>query len=539
MATICTTPFEGQQAGTSGLRKQVVVFSQPHYLENYIQSVFDCLPLHHNNLLIVGGDGRYLNDHALQIILRMAAANKIGAVMVGRNGWLSTPAASHLVRKYNARAALVLTASHNPGGRSGDFGIKLNLSNGGAAPESLTQKIYEQTKRIEQYQISESQVPALDQLGRHQLDSLHIEIIDPVADYTSLMQSLFDFDAIHKLSKSGFRMLFDGLSGIGGPYAKEILVNQLRFPETCLQGATPLNDFGGQNPDPNPVYAGRFHMSMMKTYAPDFGAAVDSDADRHMIMGRGFAVTPSDSIAVLAEHMHLAPGYARGIAGLARSIATSRAIDRVANAAKLPLYETPTGWKYFCSLLDAGRVTLCGEESSGASSNHIREKDGIWAVLLWLNVLARTNRTVADLVRAHWDRFGRTYYERHDYEDVDAEPAISIYNRLLNRLPTIRSRSTPFGALQQATEFEYEDPVTGALSPNQGIRLHFDSGARLVLRLSGTGTNGKTLRIYGERHDARQINRNPSEVLEPMMSWFDQAASISTISRRLSPSAIT
>ncbi len=539
MATVRTTPFEGQQAGTSGLRKKVSVFSQPKYLENYLQSVFDCLPPHRNNLLVVGGDGRYFNDIAIKTILRMAAANGVNSVLVGQHGWLSTPATSHLVRKFNARAALVLTASHNPGGPSGDFGIKLNLPNGGAAPEQLTQKIYERTRTIETFNITESAAPPLDRLGRHQIDSMHIDVIDPVSDYLSLMQSLFDFDAIHALGQSGFRMVFDCLHGVTGPYARSIFVNSLSFPESSLLGATPLPDFAGQNPDPNPVYAGRFFQTMMKTYAPDFGAASDSDGDRHMIMGRGTLVTPSDSLAILAQHIHIAPGYMRGIAGVARSIATSQALDRVAAALKIPHYETPTGWKYFCNLLDAGHITLCGEESSGASSNHIREKDGIWAVLLWLNILARTRKTVSQLLVDHWNRFGRTYYQRRDYEELDEDHCNDLYTRLRSRLPLLSARATPIGDITSAADFDYEDPVNGQQSCQQGIRIAFADGSRIVLRLSGTGTVGKTLRLYGERHDATRFDRNIHEFLEPMMDWLDAAAGISAITRQSSPTITT
>jgi phosphoglucomutase len=512
MATIGTTPFEGQQAGTSGLRKRVTIFSQPNYLENYVQSVFDCLPKHHNNTLVIGGDGRFFNEHALPIVLRMAAANQIAKAIVGQHGWLSTPAASQLVRKNQARAAIILTASHNPGGRSGDFGIKLNLSNGGAADEQLTGNIYNRTREIREFAISDDAVPPLDRIGNFTLESMRVEVVDPVAEYAALMQS---------------------------PYVHELFVKQLGFPESAILGTPPLPDFGGGYPDPNPTHATRLHHAMMRTYAPDFGAALDSDADRHMVMGRGIYVTPSDSLALLAEYMHLAPGYSRGLKGVARSIATSSAVDRVARATGVAVYETPTGWKYFCNLLDSRQVNLCGEESAGAGSDHIREKDGIWAILLWLNILARSNRSLPDLLLQHWQRFGRTYYERRDYEEIEEADALKIYSRLSERLPQIAGRSSPVGDVREATEFNYEDPVTGAISLHQGIKLRFDNGARLVMRISGTGTTGRTLRIYGERHDPRQFDRMSVDVLEPLMVWFDQIAGISTISKRLSPSVVS
>ena len=539
MAIISTTPFTGQMPGTSGLRKRVSVFAQQHYLENYLQAVFECLPPHENNLLVVGGDGRFHNDVALKTVLRMAAAHGFGRCIVGRNGLLSTPAISYLVRKHGARAAIVLTASHNPGGVNGDFGVKLNLPNGGPASEKMVQRIYEKTVGIRTYAIADTGAPALNRVGVTSLDGMAIEIVDPAADYLALMQRLVDFDAIAMLAKSGFSLLYDGLHGVTGPYAKAIFVETLGFPPSSLTGCTPLPDFGGQIPDPNPDCAGRFHLAMMGEHSADFGAACDSDGDRHMIMGRKIYVTPSDSLALLAQHMQVAPAYAGGLAGVARSIGTSTAVDRVAHSLGVQCYETPTGWRYFGNLLESGRISLCGEESSGASSHHIREKDGIWAVLLWLNILARTKKSVAQLLNEHWMRFGRTYYERRDYEEVDEGPCITLLSKLRGRLGGLTGRSTTLGPILFANEFSYHDVVDDSVSHQQGIQLRFGAGARLVVRLSGTGTSGATLRLYGERYDGTRFDRSRSEFLESLFDLADQIMGVSALTRRFEPTLVT
>ncbi len=538
MAIVSTTPFSGQLPGTSGLRKKVSIFAQSGYAENYIQSVFDCIPKNGNPVLVLGGDGRYLTDVVVNTVLRMAAANGFELTVVGQNGWLSTPAASHLVCKCNARCGILLTASHNPGGRDGDFGIKLIVANGGPAPVALTTAIHAKTKSITSYDIVDETNLDLNTLGTFQLGNMTVKVIDPVSSYVTLMQSLFDFDAIMDLAKSGFSLKFDGLSGISGPYAKKIFVDLLGFPASSLVGCTPLPDFGGQNPDPNPIYANRFYNEMMRG-AADFGAASDSDADRHMIMGRGVFVTPSDSLAILASHMSKAPGYCNGAVGVARSLGTSSAVDRVARHLNIPCFETPTGWKHFNSLLDRGFVNLCGEESYGASSNHAREKDGIWAILLWLNILAVTRSSVRQLMSEHWQSFGRTYYERRDYEELDETACLDLMKRLRHRLATLEGRATKLGEITLADEFAYHNVMDGTIATRQGMRLCFALGARVILRLSGTGTVGATLRIYGERYDASRFDRSTSEFLEPLFDILDQIAGISAITRKFEPTLVT
>ncbi len=539
MTIFSTTPFAGQRPGTSGLRKKVSVFAQPHYTENYLQAVFESLPAHDNNVLIVGCDGRYHCDVVIGLVLRMAAANGIERCIVGLNGWLSTPAASHLVRTNNARGAIILTASHNPGGATGDFGIKLNLSNGGPAPQDITERIYLRTQNIEKFSISDSVAPRFDAVGISMLETMVVETVDAVHAYVSLMQSIFDFDQISSLAKSGFRLTFDGMNGVSGPYAETLFVKALGFPDDSVIGKVPLPDFGGLNPDPNPVHAQRLFSSMMRQTGADFGAASDSDGDRHMIMGQGFYVTPSDSLAIMAQHMHLAPGYAGGISGVARSLGTSSAVDRVARKLRIPCFETPTGWRYFGNLLDAGLITLCGEESSGASSNHIREKDGLWAILLWLNILAVKRIPVAEIVGQQWKQFGRTYYERRDYEEVDEGACATMLDKLRSRLNRISGRGTVLGAVTLADDFTYQDVVDGTVSSRQGIRFCFEAGGRVVLRLSGTGTTGATLRVYGERHDPVNFTRPVAEFLEPVFDLVDQIAGVSVFTKRYEPTLVT
>jgi phosphoglucomutase len=539
MATVQTRPFANQKPGTSGLRKKSQEFLRQNYTENYLQSIFDCIPIAMRRVLIIGGDGRYPGIAITKIAIRMAAANGFSTIIVGRDGLLSTPATSHLVRKLSATAALVFTASHNPGGPDGDFGVKLNLSNGGPASDAFVQKIHCRTQIIESYLISEHEVPPLSVLGTHAYDGAALTVIDPVSDYIYLMEKLFDFDRIAALRKSGFRILFDGLNGVSGPYAQELFVNRLGFAEECLVRTTPLPDFGGYHPDPNPIYAERFYYSMMAQAAPDFGAACDSDADRHMIMGRHVFVTPSDSLAILAEHMHVAPGYKDGVHGVARSIGTSSAVDRLLRHRGLKLHETPTGWKYFGNLLEAGSITLCGEESSGAGSNHIREKDGIWAVLLWLSVIAAKKKSVGALLQDHWRQFGRTYYERRDYDDLNESACQGMIDKLRARLVTLKGRGTVLGAILEAKEFDYVDPVDGAIAERQGIVLKFASDARIVMRLSGTGTSGATLRVYSERHDHRVFDRDPSSYLEDVFNALDQVSGLTAMTKRIYPTMIS
>jgi len=507
--TIPTRPFSDQTPGTSGLRKRVSVFQQPGYLENFVQSIFDAAELPRGATLVVGGDGRYFNREAIQVVLKIAAANGIGRVLVGRGGILSTPAASCVIRERKADGGIILSASHNPGGPNGDFGVKYNMANGGPAPEQVTSAIAARTRSISQYTIVDAPDVPLDRDGEHKLGELRVSVIDPVADYADLMERLFDFNALRALFANGrFRMLFDAMHAVTGPYAHEVLERRLGAPNGTVMNGEPLQDFGGGHPDPNLTYAHDLVAAMQGKNAPEFGAASDGDGDRNMILGRDFFVTPSDSLAVLAANATLAPGYTRGLAGIARSMPTSAAVDQVAKQLGIGCYETPTGWKFFGNLLDAGRITLCGEESFGTGSDHVREKDGLWAVLFWLNVIARRGESVEQIVRAHWRDFGRNFYTRHDYEEVPSDAARAVMSRVAEQLGTLPGTTIAGRRVKTADDFAYHDPVDGSESEHQGLRILFDDGARIVYRLSGTGTSGATLRVYIEsfepdpsRHD--------------------------------------
>ncbi|HRD35628.1 MAG TPA: alpha-D-glucose phosphate-specific phosphoglucomutase [Rhodocyclaceae bacterium] len=504
IAHVATRPFADQRPGTSGLRKKVTVFQQPHYLENFVQSLFDTLPDLAGQTLVLGGDGRFHNRVAVQTILRMAAAHGVAHVMVGHGALLSTPAVSAVIRRRGAHGGIILSASHNPGGPDGDFGIKYNIGNGGPAPEKLTEAIHQRSLGIDRYAIATDTPDIdLDTLGTQHLGEMRVEVIDPVTDYAALMQALFDFDAMRAWFAAGHRMRFDAMSAVGGPYAKVIIEGMLGAPAGTVVNGEPLEDFGGHHPDPNPAHATGLIAAMSAPGAPDFGAASDGDADRNMILGRGFVVTPSDSLAVLAANARRVPGYRDGLAGIARSMPTSCAADAVAQALGIPCYETPTGWKFFGNLLDAGRATLCGEESYGTGSTHVREKDGLWAVLFWLNLLAVSGESVESLVRAHWARFGRHYYSRHDWEGIPTERADHLMAALRARLPDLAGHDCGAGLrITHADDFAYTDPVDGSVSARQGVRLRFDDGSRIVFRLSGTGTDGATLRVYLERYAA-------------------------------------
>jgi phosphoglucomutase len=539
--TVPTRPIEGQRPGTSGLRKKVAVFQTPGYLENFVQAIFDSLQGFEGKALVLGGDGRFYNDRAIQTIARMAAANGFGRILIGQRGLLSTPAASCVIRKHQAFGGIILSASHNPGGPDGDFGIKYNTHNGGPAPEGITEAIFAKTQEIDRYRILDAPDLDLDRLGTTELDGTNVEVIDPIADYLELMQRLFDFDRIRDLFGSGFRMRFDAMSAVTGPYAHAILERILGAPAGTVVHGDPKPDFGGHHPDPNPVYARDLIEAMMAPDAPDFGAASDGDGDRNMIVGRGTYVTPSDSLAVLAANAKLAPGYAKGLAGVARSMPTSRAVDRVAEALGIACYETPTGWKFFGNLLDAGMATLCGEESAGTGSDHVREKDGLWAVLLWLDILAARRAPVAEIMRDHWARHGRHYYSRHDYEEVDAEAAQRLVRDLRARLGGLAGEA--FGGLrvEKADDFAYHDPVDGSTSEHQGIRVLFEDGSRIVYRLSGTGTAGATLRVYLEAFepDPGKHAQEPQEALRPLIGVADAIAGIKKRTGRSAPSVIT
>jgi len=540
--SITSQPFTDQRPGTSGLRKKVRIFQTPHYLENFVQSIFDTRTDLENGTLVLGGDGRYYNRPAVQTIIRMAAANGVAKIIVGQGGLLSTPAASCIIRKYRANGGIILSASHNPGGPDGDFGIKFNTANGGPAPETITEAIFARTREITGYRTLDSQDLDLDSIGSFKLRETRVEIIDPVTDYAALMESLFDFGRIHQLFNSGlFRMRFDAMHAITGPYARHILEDMLGAePGTVINGE-PKEDFGGGHPDPNLAHAQELVALASGRNAVDFAAASDGDGDRNMILGRNFFVTPSDSLAVMAANAHYIKGYAGGINGVARSMPTSQAVDRVAEALGLHCYETPTGWKFFGNLLDAKRITLCGEESFGTGSDHVREKDGLWAVLFWLNLLAVRKKSVQEIVRAHWRRFGRNYYTRHDYEALDTDAANGLMTHLQSRLADLPGTTLDGYSVDYADNFSYTDPVDGSVSQNQGIRIGFTDGSRIVFRLSGTGTEGATLRIYLEAYepDPEKQDRETAVVMQPLIGIATGIAEIESRTGRKEPTVIT
>jgi phosphoglucomutase len=536
-----TKPYSDQRPGTSGLRKKVTVFQQPAYVENFVQAIFDTVEGREGSTLVIGGDGRFFNDAVVRIAVRMAAANGFARILVGQRGLLSTPAASCVIRKHKAIGGLVLSASHNPGGPDGDFGIKFNMSHGGPAPESFTEAVFKRASAIAEYRIVDGPDIDLDRIGETRIGDALVEVIDPVADYAELMERLVDFEAISGLFRSGFRMRFDALSAITGPYAKAILEGRLGAPAGTVVNGEPMPDFGGHHPDPNPVHAHHLMELMMGPDAPDFGAASDGDGDRNMIVAPGLFVTPSDSLAILTSHAHLAPGYAGGLAGVARSMPTSRAADRVAAKLGIAAYETPTGWKFFANLLDAGLITLCGEESAGTGSNHIREKDGLWAVLLWLNILAVTRKPADRIVRDHWAAFGRDYYARHDYEEIETEGANALMAHLRSRLAALPGQRLGGLTVEACDDFSYTDPVDSSVTPKQGVRVLFAEDARAVFRLSGTGTAGATLRVYLERFepDPARHGLPTAEVLAPVAQAANALAEIARFTGREAPSVIT
>ena len=540
--TVPTQPISGQRPGTSGLRKKVAVFQRSGYLENFVQAIFDSLEGFQGQTLVVGGDGRFYNDVAAQTIVRMAAANGFGRVLVGQRGILSTPAASCAIRKHGAFGGIILSASHNPGGPLGDFGIKYNTGNGGPATEKITEAIYANTLKVSRYLTVESPAIDLTKQGTTTVAGMKVEVIDAVADHADLLATLFDFGRIGALLRSGtFRMCFDAMHAVTGPTAHEIFINRLGAPAASVMNGVPLPDFGGGHPDPNPTYAEELIKVMFASDAPDFGAASDGDGDRNMIVGRRFIVTPSDSLAVLAANAHLVPGYAAGLKGVARSMPTSGAVDRVAQQLGIKCFETPTGWKFFGNLLDAGEVTLCGEESAGTGSDHVREKDGVWAVLFWLNILAVRGESVEAILRDHWQRFGRNYYSRHDYEGVDSTAANVLIAKLRDSLATLPGRAIAGATIATADDFGYNDPVDGSISSAQGIRIGLRDGSRIVYRLSGTGTEGATLRVYLERFepDADQHSVETQHALAGLITVADALAGIRALTGRSAPNVIT
>lgn len=538
---ITTQPIEGQKPGTSGLRKKTRVFMQPNFLENYVQSIFNGIGGVEKKTLVVGGDGRYFNNEAIDIILRMAAANGASQCIVGRDGILSTPAASHIIRKRKADGGLILSASHNPGGPEEDFGLKYNGPNGGPATETVTEKIFTQTLEINSYKIIENSSADLNTIGSSKIAGMNVLIIDPIEEYADLMAQLIDFKAISAMFQNGFRMCFDAMHAVTGPYAHEILEKRLGAPKGTVINGKPSPDFGGGHPDPNPVWAKELMDIMYAENAPDFGAASDGDGDRNMIVGRNCYVSPSDSLAVLADLAHFAPGYAKGLAGIARSMPTSAAADSVAKAKGIEIFETPTGWKFFGNLLDAGKATICGEESAGTGSNHVREKDGLWAVLMWLNILAVSKKSVSELIINHWETYGRNYYCRHDYEAVDSDVANELMNVLRDKLSSLKGRTEAGMTVTNADEFSYDDPVDGSYSKNQGIRIFFEGGGRAVFRLSGTGTQGATIRVYLEQLETNpsSLQNNPHEALSKIAQAANILSELSLRTGRNKPDVIT
>lgn len=537
-----TTPFEGQRPGTSGLRKKVTVFEQPRYLENFVQSVFNSLEDFHGKMLVVGGDGRYFNRKAIQTIIKMAVANGFGELMIGKGGLLSTPATSCIIRKYQAFGGLILSASHNPGGPNADFGIKYNISNGGPAPEKVTEAIYANSQKIENYVIADTPDVDLDTVGEKILGETKIKIIDPVADYAEMMAKLFDFDLIKRLFQIGkFKMRYDAMNAVTGPYAKYILEGVLKAPEGTVVNAVPKEDFGGLHPDPNLVYAHTLVEEMFSDNGPDFGAASDGDGDRNMILGHKFYVNPSDSLAVIVANFWNAPGYDRGLTGVARSMPTSQAVDRVARGMGMSCYETPTGWKFFGNLLDANKATICGEESFGTGSNHVREKDGLWAVLYWLNIIAATNMSVEEIVKAHWKKYGRNYYSRHDYEGVDGAVAKAMMDDMTARAESEVGKFYGDYEVETFDNFTYVDPVDKSVSKNQGVRVLFKDGSRIVFRLSGTGTQGATVRVYIEKYEPNVAKHDldPQVALADLIEIAETISGVKAKTGRKKPDVIT
>ena len=541
MPTVATTPFDDQKPGTSGLRKRVTRFQEAHYLENFVQSVFDSIDVPADGLLVVGGDGRFHNDVAIRTILRMAAASGVGRVMVGQGGIFSTPAVSHAIRKHGAFGGIILSASHNPGGPDGDFGIKYNGANGGPAPERLTDAIFARSREIGEYRIADEAEVDLDRLGTCRVGAMAVEIVDPVGDYATLMEELFDFAAIRALFDRGFRFRFDAMHAVTGPYAKRIFGEMLGAPAEALMNCEPSPSFGGGHPDPNRVHARHLFDLTADEDGVDLACASDGDGDRNLIVGKRCFVAPSDSLAALAANLHLCPGYPNGLTGVARSMPTSGAVDRVAAAKGVECFETPTGWKFFGNLLDAGRINICGEESAGTGSDHVREKDGLWAVLAWLNILAVREEGVLAIMQDHWATYGRNYYVRHDYEEVDAQAAAKLMDGLRAQLPELEGRQMRGGTITAADEFTYDDPTDGSRSEGQGLRILYEDGSRLIFRLSGTGTVGATIRLYLERYESRtgDLAQGIDDALAPLVADAEQLAGLRAATGKMGPDVVT
>lgn len=539
ITNVTTAPIDGQKPGTSGLRKKTKVFMQTHYLENFVQSIFDSIGGVAGKTLVVGGDGRFFNDKATETILRMMAAQGADKAIIGQGALLSTPAASHLIRLNKTDGGIILSASHNPGGLDEDFGIKFNMPNGGPAPESVTDAMFARTKTLDAYQIWEGDKIDLTTIATTKLGTMEIEVTDPVDAYADLMQSLFDFPAIKAMIAGGKTLRFDAMNAITGPYGRRMLEDVLGAAAGTVVHGTPLPDFGGMHPDPNPTWAHELMAEMMGDTPPDFGAASDGDGDRNMIVGPKCYVSPSDSLAVIAANAHHAPGYKDGLKGVARSMPTSAAVDRVAAARGMECYETPTGWKFFGNLMDDGRVSLCGEESFGTGSDHVREKDGVWAILMWLNIMAATGKSIPELMKDHWAEFGRNYYTRHDFEAVDTDQANAMVTALRDAITGLKGQS--FGALtvDWADDYAYTDPVDGSVSKNQGIRVVFKGGSRFVVRLSGTGTTGATIRLYLEKLDTASFDQDPQAAVADVLSAAHEIMRLKEFTGREKPDVVT
>ncbi len=539
--TIATQAFSDQKPGTSGLRKKVKVFQQAHYLENFVQSIFDTLTLPEGAVLTLGGDGRFYNRTAIQTIIKMAAANGFSKVIVGQGGILSTPAASNVIRQYQTFGGIILSASHNPGGPNEDFGIKYNTANGGPAPEKITEAIFENSKQIQEYKIADIADIDIDTIGETLVNGFVVEVIDSVKDYADLMERMFDFDAIKTLLAGGFTLKFDAMHAVTGPYAKELFINRLGAAASSLMNCAVSEDFGGGHPDPNLTYAHDLVEIMYGEHAPDFGAASDGDGDRNMILGNHFFVTPSDSLALIAANAHLIPAYQAGVAGVARSMPTSGAVDLVAKKMKIDCYETPTGWKFFGNLMDADKVTLCGEESFGTGSSHVREKDGLWAVLCWLNIIASKKDSVENIVKAHWAEYGRNVYSRHDYEAIPTEDANRVIDHIRSQFNTLPNQIFGSYTVKTCDDFSYTDPVDGSVSHLQGLRILFEDGSRIVFRLSGTGTQGATIRIYIEAFepDTAKHHLDAQDALQEMIKIAMDISDLEKLTGRTKPTVIT
>ena len=534
-------PFKDQKPGTSGLRKSSLQFQEPHYLEIFVESVLRQIDNLDGSTVIVGGDGRYGNIKAIKKIIQMCAAHNVGKIVITKDGFLSTPAASNLIRKRNAVIGIILSASHNPGGVDGDFGIKVNIANGGPAPEKLTNQIYRCSQSLLDYKFYDFTVPDFKKEGSFKIKDMIVEIIDGVDEYVTLMEKIFDLDQIGDYLKNNFSIVFDAMNAVTGPYARELFVNKIGLHENCLMNSTPLPNFGNLHPDPNLTYADKLADLLLNKRSFDFGAACDGDGDRNMILGKSCFVNPSDSLAVITANTNLIPGYKNSMSGVARSMPTSMAVDCVAKELNIPCYETPTGWKFFGNLLDSDKITICGEESFGTGSNHVREKDGLWAVLFWLQILAAKKCSVMDLMNQHWSKFGRNYYSRHDYEAIPSEIANQIYDNLESLLPKLKNERFSNSLVLDADNFSYEDPIDKTISTNQGLRIILENNSRIILRLSGTGTKGSTLRLYFEKSclSNEKIDLNPQIALQDLINSVDNLLNISTLTKMDRPTVIT